>query len=371
MDSCSLWIFCLILTYCLTSLAFPINDNTSADKNFTRNEGILYRSKNLTVSVISHYLNNLETIPVNVNCSIFDDNLRKYRQFVIFLAISESYFSTFLNWLIYYDNVCPNSLSYLYIECMDKSVNSSLKAIGLQCSNTEVVFGLNYIWLYRSKVIHALLRSHIDVLITDADALWLRNPFPYIQEHITYASIISSRATYPTYVSQLLGATICMGFLYIKVDYSSRYIWNQLMKAITIRRDGDDQRELNRLLVTLNISYPVKPFIENSNLSNIGNVINSNYSLDTKVVLLPHEDFRRKCSNNNQTNISLNQIIVAHCISPKNMSSKFNTAVQFGLWRVIDSWNDTIENHKKYENNVTTQNVLLKMLTNDSNFHLL
>lgn len=291
-------------------------------------------------------------IPVNINisniymdidnnCSIYDTYLNRYRTVMILISVSFDYVPAFINWLIHFNLVCPNSISSLYIVCLDLFTNEYLKLIGLSCSNEDFQLKLHQVWLYRSRIASSLLKLGIDVIMIDSDAIILRNPFKILQNYPN-AGIISSRATFPTRIYRIQGATLCMGFIYIKADEKSIFIWDYFVRAVTVKRSGDDQYEFNRLLYAMNLKFTTKPSFFNSTTADVGSVscdfIKSNKLL--QIVLLPHELFRRQCNDIDPSIV--NQSVVVHCLSNKVGLSKIGTAKYFNLWKLNDSWNQTL-----------------------------
>ena len=49
-----------------------------------------------------------------------------------------------LNWLIFFHELCLNSLPYLYIKCIDLSLDRYLRPFDLKCSNSEATHSLHF-----------------------------------------------------------------------------------------------------------------------------------------------------------------------------------------------------------------------------------
>ena len=103
-----------------------------------------------------------------------------HRRVRILLSVSKAYMPALLNWLVYYRAVCPGAedLEKLFFLCFDRGAESLLLQRGLYCGHVDSTHSKNQMWLLRTRVTNLLLLDGADVLISDLDALWLRNPFP-------------------------------------------------------------------------------------------------------------------------------------------------------------------------------------------------
>jgi nitrate reductase NapAB chaperone NapD len=118
---------------------------------------------------------------------------------------------------------------------------------------------LGILWKYRIQVALRHLRNGTDVIMSDLDAVWLKNPVPWVQEPVSaentgmggkmnrvrskcpskatrthlvtaawentnqttgidrvYAEVVASRAWFPWPLQRHWGATACMGFIYLR-----------------------------------------------------------------------------------------------------------------------------------------------------------
>jgi len=174
-------------------------------------------------------LSNPSLVEKKTSCSVSEISgiTRSYR---IVVGSSDKYIPVFLNWLKYYRRVCSNATESLYILCFDKAsqgisayfprirlfgnrrniCTALLEQHSLNCSYSIEYKGVNpKIWLLRAQVIKHILEEGHDVLLSDTDAIWLKNPFEDIRRYSEF-DIISSRAAFPYEVTQRLGASLCM-----------------------------------------------------------------------------------------------------------------------------------------------------------------
>lgn len=213
----------------------------------------LYNESNSTRIQSSHALSNFTANKVN-----------NESEFRVLVSTTEKYFPIFLNWLLFYRR-CGLDYSKLYIICFDKSTEVLLPQHGLECnyvsylptrSHAQTIVAL---WQIRLQIVLSLLEKNTDVLMSDVDAIWLRNPIPEVYSLRNDADIISSRAQFPEEIARELGATLCMGFMYIKSSEATVALWREIYSYTMKQKSFDDQRELNTYLMIKGLRYSNPP----------------------------------------------------------------------------------------------------------------
>jgi hypothetical protein len=267
-------------------------------------------------------------------CGAKDPVTGAVRPLRIMTSSTDEYFPVFMNWLVYFHEMCP-SVANIYFICLDTVIEKKLSSYGLTCAHVYHFSGAHAdIWLVRTRLTHSLLAQGFDVLLTDADALWLRNPFPLIEAHLD-ADIVSSRGLFPENVSKVLGAALCMGFIYVKASAHTATLWGEVAAHMARQTTRDDQRDVNVLLLSLGLHYPTKPTYIGSTEYSKGYFQHHNHNY--RVTLLPHVLFRRVCDQERMTDI--HSAVVAHCLShQKKGASKMTTAEAVGLWQLRKDW---------------------------------
>ena len=204
------------------------------------------------------------------------------------------------------------------------------------------------------------------------------------------ADIVASRAQFPKSVYDTYGATLCMGFIYVRSTNSTKYLWKKFYKAMEIIQRADDQDILNKLIfINGRINFPnqkisldreivsrksngngyfwnftynshvprdlrkIKPLdFENSFEPDIG--FFSYRHQRAKLSLLPHSTFQRICeidlgsgsssgssSSNSGDRTSLStsmEAIVAHCHGPKRGFDKELVFRHHMIWLLNNSY---------------------------------
>lgn len=280
---------------------------------------------------------NTTTEPVHVDtntCGVRnpDGTVRPLR---IMTSSTAEYFPVFMNWLVYYHKICPN-VSNIYFICLDAAVEKILPKHGFTCAHvfhSSIATALHDIWLVRTKLTHDLLHKGYDVLLTDSDALWVNNPFPLLEQHIS-SDVISSRGSFPDSVSKTLGATLCMGFVYIKASAHTTKLWSEIADQMAKQPNPDDQKEVNSILFNHKLKYAQKLRYVGSETYDTGHFQLNEYRYS--VTLLPHTLFRRICDQEKIGDIQSS--VVVHCLSSKAGHSKISTARALGIWQLKDNW---------------------------------
>ena len=288
------------------------------------------------------------------------------RPLKVIFVVSFAYLEVMLNWLIFYQRICPDR-SLLYFLCTDLKVKDRLETYGMACDAMLNVQGSVFnVWKVRARVATDLLSRGIDVLMSDADAIWLRNPFVAIEKYIDSADIIASRGLFPELLSRKYGATVCMGFIYLKSTHNVISIWGELAKALNASKRVDDQNEVNFLLWRKGLRYhapaepppattatatsttkkrisrqeqqqdhPHKVGYINTTTEAIGEFFVE--TVPSKIVLLAHENFKRTCEGEPLL-LPTHDATVAHCYTLKFGVLKHRGLYLMELWLLRQDW---------------------------------
>jgi len=163
------------------------------------------------------------------------------KQTLIVTFCNYEYIRIALNWITCLQKV--NVYSYLIIatdeEAFDALTNKKANVI-YSPGNLPKRSGTG--WKWRFQTISNLLNSGFNILHSDLDAIWLKNPLDLIDDE---SDIIVSmdRGGWPPKTFEKLGFTMCMGWIYLK---STDIVKNALLKILDSKTtDIDDQQEFN------------------------------------------------------------------------------------------------------------------------------
>lgn len=98
-------------------------------------------------------------------------------------------------------------------------------------------------WKWRMDRIRELVDSSINVIHSDLDAVWLRNPLGILNNFDIVASSVENG--FPTETSNRWGFTICMGWIFYRANSK---VSSFLCKIFNSDKDYDDQTEFNNYL---------------------------------------------------------------------------------------------------------------------------
>jgi hypothetical protein len=169
--------------------------------------------------------------------------------------------------------------------------------------------------------------------MTDSDAIWVHNPFLDLQEH-QQSDLIASRGSFPENASKHLGATLCMGFIYIKATVRTKALFGDLAVKMAGHHKPDDQRELNDMLLIKGLKYTPKATYVGSKSATTGSLMYGGSEM--RVTLLPHDSYRRICEGHKVTD--MHNATVVHCLSEKTGISKEKSLERIGLWSLRVDW---------------------------------
>ena len=131
------------------------------------------------------------------------------------------------------------------IVCLDKRFQRWLERHNGVCEShvSHGQDGLRAIWHQRSQTVSKLLHEGYDVLMSDSDAIWWRNPLPFMGPE--FGQVVAQVGTFPTLVREQIGATLVMGFVLVRstpavVDFFDEF-------ALHAR---DDQKGFNTGMLT-------------------------------------------------------------------------------------------------------------------------
>ena len=265
------------------------------------------------------------------------ENTNLYRPYKLLVSTTSEYFPVFLNWLIFYHNQCSD-FSSLYIICLDKKIEEKLPKYGLKCSFVHFLpndkWAYNRLWQIRAQVTKQLIDAGYDVLLSDSDALWLRNPFPDLDKFQS-SHIIATRAKFPEWIYGRIGSAICMGFIYVKASPLTSSFWGEFIDSLVRLRNPDDQRLINELVFRKGIRFTKRLKYHDNTEADTGFFRHDRQHIH--ITLLPQNSYRRACDLAERDIIT--NATILHCFTMKKVeASKESSGKRFGNWKLDPSW---------------------------------
>jgi len=187
------------------------------------------------------------------------------RTFVTLLTSDKNYLPAMTAWLVVAAR--HSSVSSVILLALDKEAHDAVRANqGHSVLSEDVIDEAmtarvkshgheHFVWLTRMVVARHILTTGTDLLMTDLDALWLRDPLPMIAAQLAAGNdVVASRAHgIPLPQKLKWGSTACMGFVYFRADDPVRAIMNRTVLVMLQQDDPDDQIAFNEVSSCLRI----------------------------------------------------------------------------------------------------------------------
>ncbi|EGD81416.1 hypothetical protein PTSG_02139 [Salpingoeca rosetta] len=143
----------------------------------------------------------------------------------------------------------------LYVLCLDRKVTDWCRQQGLNCVPFHAHFAntsLDDLWMLRLQLVQDCLHHGFDVWMNDADAVWLRDPWPLIHRELTVhkADIVAQRGGFPFEIGKAWGATMCFGFVYMRATAATKLVV-ALALQLAPYLERDDQLLVNSAVYLL------------------------------------------------------------------------------------------------------------------------
>lgn len=205
---------------------------------------------------------------------------------------------------------------------LDQPLFEALSRRGLAVLHRPCPEELGSLWIHRTHVLLEILEAGFDVVHSDADAIWRKNPLEdYIYDK-GFDLIFSPGTYWPLDAHRRWGFVLCCGFYYVRSNEATLVFFRELAGAVRI--ELDDQVCVNRLLLNRGLEWRMQDSYE---LVVDGRQVKC-YSRPTegdagglKVCVLPHAQFQRlpACEDH---------LYIQHWLSKKTAESKLEVLDQ-------------------------------------------
>jgi hypothetical protein len=232
---------------------------------------------------------------------------------IIIVFANDAYRKVLDNWLVGMHRL---GLDNLLIFALDTDIGRHLDDLGVANLVIDVEPNLGALWIRRMEIVMEVLEAGYDVIHSDADAVWLKNPVQRYFTNPPYDMIFSQGTYWPLDVHEQWGFVLCCGLFYIKSTESTLFALRAMYRQVLGTRD--DQIACNRVLRDLGVKWEIaeeyrlefngRPF-RCSPEPIVGMVKN------LRIMLLPHREFQRIAE-------SADTVYVKHHIAEKKAGSK-------------------------------------------------
>ena len=249
---------------------------------------------------------------------------------VVLLYASFSYRQPLLNWLVATKRARGTATKGILLVCLDDGLKELIERLGWTCylekvvksaaaetSTSEQSGSLNKdtvksLWVTRVEHVERLIAAGLNVILSDTDAIWLKDPLAQLLKP-EYGDVIASRANFP--YNSPWGATLCMGFIIFRATPQVVRLTQLALEETKLTLD--DQIGFNNVLFRLSFddtSGKKLAFGRKLNPSGTSAARATFYvdDLPLKVTLLQHTWVARYCGMV-PSEIWASELLVAHC----------------------------------------------------------
>ena len=227
----------------------------------------------------------------------------------------------------------------MYLMCMDNASVEIFASLGIRCVPLSALQfnNIHDVWKTRVRALSCLVMEGYDVIMSDADALWLRDPMEYFDlPSVRSSSIVASRGSLPFSLSKKWGATLCLGFILFR---ASGPIMDEIQRSMQhlVSTIADDQITANRAVSQAGVTWDKESDMRLVDSTGLGRGTIKRLRGDDGpfvISLLPHSAFTRDCRSNPISN----KTVVAHCHSRKKVGLRVAWMKEANLW-LMDSTN--------------------------------
>ena len=240
------------------------------------------------------------------------DTVQENGTLVVVFANSE-YQTVLDRWL---DAIEPLGVRNYVVVALDQTLWEEMARREIAVLYRPCPANLESLWVHRTDVLLELLEAGYNLVHSDADALWLKNPlddFIYDKGH----DLIFSPGTYwPPEVHSEWGFVLCCGFFYAQCNAQTLAFFTELAQAVRI--DRDDQICVNRLLLERGLSWESQDsyelVIRGKSVKYFTGPAEGNAG-ELNVCVLPHAQFQRLPA-------AEDDLYIQHWLSDKSALSK-------------------------------------------------
>lgn len=243
---------------------------------------------------------------------------------VIITFVSEAYIPVGRNWLdavIKLETGCK-----VMIVALDEMTRDSFPD-GIVSYRPSISGDLDELWIHRMIILRELLDQGIDVLHSDADAVWVRDPLPLIRSCGT-EMVFSQGTIWPPDVHARHGIVLCCGLFYMQSTPAVRAFIAAVQQRVEL--DKDDQISINRLvdegLTRWVIRQPYTIEFGHNVFTASRSVMYAKMVQEPSLSVLPHHSFPRLLTTVDE------DVYVGHPLSGKTCADKVKILSALGLW---------------------------------------
>lgn len=260
---------------------------------------------------------------------------RAERNTVVLVFADNRYKEVLLNWLVAVHRLSIKN--YLVIS-LDEHIHRYLEERDFPTFLSPLEGDLSSLWIMRMQIFRMICSAGISFLHSDADAVWLRNPFPAFIHNSIHEVIASQGTIWPADVADTQGFVFCCGFFFVKSCPETRALLEELAADVAVT--GDDQISLNSVLQRKTIHWETghtRPYSMHHEKHTFtcfeAAVTGKAQNQRLTIKLLPHHLFQR-------LHMPGQEAFVKHLLSDKDSESKLDMLARTDCRFLATNWRD-------------------------------
>lgn len=281
-------------------------------------------------------LANSRSIVRNGSRSMLDLASRVAMDGTVVLVFADSAYARVLdNWLVAAQRCSVNN--YIVV-AFDRDLYENLSGRGVTVWAGESVDErdrkerLVNFWQARFEVIRYVVRGGLNVIHSDADAVWMQNPQPYLND-LKFDLAFSQGTVWPTAAYARWGFVACCGFFLARSNLRTQAFLDRCLEALVV--EGDDQVSVNKMLLQWCVDWCVADICpprsyEGCEITCSSSPISGRCAyMDLDVTVLPHALFSRVPQPSDKP-------MVVHPVSDKQQAAKVDVLRARQCWLLSD-----------------------------------
>lgn len=252
-----------------------------------------------------------------------------------------------------------NLPAQLSIVCLDQASTLRLQRFNAPPCYSNITNWQEHsgLWALRMLILESLIGdAGLNVLMTDSDAIWMRDPRPALTSFLKTQDIIAQRGSFPPDVRLKWGVdTVCMGFALFSNRPSTRAVLQRLLAKFASKEKDpsfpryDDQWAINHVLDEAGIVWD--SYVNDVNRTQYGHAtvtVDDRAPVAANITLLEMTlYYRGKCHGSYSP-----QAVILHCHADKRGTAKLASLSSAGILFLTRDWearltNDSVESFEQ------------------------
>lgn len=245
------------------------------------------------------------------------------------VVLSDPYALLLDNWMCHMEAL---GIERFLVVAMDQPLMDRLSSAGVRAARCEFDGSTQDFWLQRALVWDFLAEREIDFIVSDVDALWLRNPIPEYFCASEFDILISQGVLHPVEILDRWGFVLCTGLFRAKPGAGTKTFFSALRRRSSRILETDDQFVVNFMLDEEGVVWnDAGLFAERFARSGRAftcydrTLPGSCESLGLKIGMLPHHLFQRATTTGGEA-------YVKHVQRTKDPSERISALRAAGCW---------------------------------------